>query len=115
MGPSLTNHGAGHLTGRSQGTVDLDPDVAMDAYLELYHSFGGWDMFEYPVPCMPIRWGYRAGLTARIPGRDLPEDFLPQPQEQENVKFEDYDTIIENGWYRFTDEDLIYRVSGLKF
>jgi hypothetical protein len=62
---------------------------------------------------MPIRWGYRAGLTAKIPGRDLPDDYLPQPHEQENVKFEDYDTIIKNGWYRFADEDLIFRVSGL--
>jgi hypothetical protein len=110
---ALSPSGAAHLSGRTQAAVHLDPDVAMDAYLEVYDSFGGWDMFEYPVPCMPIRWGYRAGLTAKIPGRDLPEDYLPQPQEQENVKFEDYETLINNGWYRFAAEDLIYRVSGL--
>jgi uroporphyrinogen-III decarboxylase len=113
MCPSLTNHGAGHLSGRSQAAVHSDPDVAMDAYLEVFDTFGGWDMFEYPVPCMPVRWGYRAGLTAKLPGRDLPDNFVPQPHEQENVKFEDYETIIDNGWYPFAEEDLIHRVSGL--
>ena len=49
----------------------------------------------------------------KIPGRDLPDDYVPQPYEKENVKFEDYATIIDTGWYRFAEEDLIYRASGL--
>ena len=111
--PALTNHGAAHLTGRSQASVHLDPDIALDAFLEVFDSFGGWDMFEYPVPCMPVRWGYRAGLSAKLPGRDLPDDYVPQPHEKENVKFEDYETITDIGWYKFAEEDLIHRVSGL--
>ena len=67
--PALTNHGAAHLTGRSQASVHMDPDVALDAFLDVFDTFGGWDMFEYPVPCMPVRWGYRAGLSAKLPGR----------------------------------------------
>lgn len=111
--PALTNHGAAHLTGRTQAAVHLDPNEALDAFLEVYDEYGQWDVFEYPVPSMPVRWGYRAGLSAKIPGRDLPDDYVPQPHEKENVKLEDYDTIADIGWYKFAEEDLIHRVSGL--
>ena len=111
--PALSNHGAAQLTGRSQASVYLDLDVALDAFLEVFDEYGGWDLFEYMVPIMPVRWGMRAGLSVKIPGRELPDDYVPQPHEQENVKFEDYDTIIDIGWKQFSEQDLIYRVSDL--
>lgn len=110
--PALTNHGAARLSGRSQAAVHLDPHQALDAFLEIYDAHDGWDMFEYPFPCMPIRWGYTAGLSAKIPGRDIPEDYVPQPHEKENLLFEDYPALIEMGWTKFVEEDLIHRVSG---
>ncbi len=111
--PAMSNHGAAHLTGRSQASVYLDLDVALDAFLEVFDEYGGWDLFEYMVPIMPVRWGTRAGLSVKVPGRELPDDYVPQPHEQENVKFEDYDTIIDVGWKQFAEQDLIYRVSDL--
>lgn len=111
--PAMSNHGAAQLTGRSQASVYLDLDLALDAFLEVYDQYGGWDMFEYMVPIMPVRWGIRAGLAVKIPGRELPDDFVPQPHEQESVKPEDYETIIDGGWNKFAREDLVYRVSDL--
>lgn len=113
LAPLLTNHGAAALTGRTQAEVHLDPHSALDAFLEVFDRHDGWDMFEYPIPCMPVRWGYKAGLEVKIPGRDLPDDYVPQPHEQEAVKVEDYEKISEVGWKKFSEEDLIYRVTDL--
>ena len=61
IGVALSPPGAAPLSGRSQASVHLDPNIGLDAYLDVFDAFGGWDLFEYPVPGNPIRWGYRAG------------------------------------------------------
>ena len=113
IGPLLTNHGASALTDKTQAEVHLDPHKALDAILEVFDRHGGWDKVEYPFPCMPVRWGYNAGLRVKIPGRELPDDYVPQPIEAENVKADDYPAIIAEGWKAFAEKDLIHRVTDL--
>ena len=113
IGPLLTNHGASALTDKTQAQVHMDADMALDAILEVFDAHGGWDKVEYPFPCMPVRWGYTAGMRVKIPGIELPEDYVPQPIESENVKPEDYPVIAEQGWKSFAENDLIFRVTDL--
>ena len=42
----------------------------------------------------------------KIPGRDLPENTLWQLDEMEVMTHEDYDTILNKGWFSFRDEFL---------
>jgi uroporphyrinogen-III decarboxylase len=52
-------------------------------------------------------------MKVRIPGRDLPEDYLWQLAEEEILQPQDYDRISEMGIDRFYYEDYLRRISSL--
>lgn len=52
-------------------------------------------------------------LKMRIPGKDLPDDYMWQLAEEEILKPEDYDRICEMGMERFYFEDYLWRITDL--
>jgi len=50
----------------------------------------------------------------KIPGVDLPDDYMFQLDEQEVMKPEDYDRICEMGCKNFYYEDYLWRITPLK-
>jgi len=53
-------------------------------------------------------------MKMKMPGVDLPDDYMLQLVEEEVLKAEDYDRICEMGCDSFYYEDFLWRISSLK-
>ena len=80
-----------------------DYDLAAQASIEFCNDHPGIDSIHTPI--MPI---YSLSLLwlakVKVPGIDLPDDELWQLDEQENIKFEDYEKILEEGYGPWVDK-----------
>jgi uroporphyrinogen-III decarboxylase len=69
---------------------------------EVFDAVGGWDgmlLPGYSLPTTPhVYSGVGAGRTLQ-PGKDLPEDSIPQFDEKVALTHKEYDLIIEHGWH----------------
>ena len=82
---------------------------ATDASIGFCRSHPGIDSIHspiMPVASLPTLW-----LTqVKIPGVDLPDDVLWQLDERENIKFDDYEKILQMGYGPWLDEYLKTRM-----
>ncbi len=76
-----------------------DPDVAVDTTLAALDRLGGFDA-QNTVPGGLIATMLASLWLSRVlvPGRELPADSVWQADEREDMKVEDYDRILEEGW-----------------
>lgn len=112
--PQLMPEPAAHLTGITQAKVAADNAVALDAILKTFDEHGGWDSI-YPGTYTPLQLQALGAnpMKVRIPGRDLPDDYMWQLAEEEILQPQDYDKISEMGFDRFYHEEYLARISNL--
>ncbi len=113
--PTLLPEPAAGLAGVSQAEVANDNAAAVAAVFDVFDRYGGWEN-PYPACYTPIQL-QAAGvfpMKMRIPGRDLEVDVPYQLDEQEILRIEDYDTIADQGFDRFFQEDYLWRISDLR-
>lgn len=58
----------------------------------------------------PTMFSFGLLSKVKLPGKELPDNTLWQVIEQENLKVEDYDTIINKGWQAFLQDFLENRL-----
>lgn len=88
-----------------------DPDLRVDVTLDAMDRLGGGYDGINSLPNERISVALTMAWLSRVavPGRDLPEDSLWQVAEAEVMTVEDYDKIIDQGWWTFV-RDYIPRV-----
>ncbi len=81
----------------------------------VFEESGGWDLdlgsaaINDPL-FMKISSTVAMGTKFLFPGIDLPDNYQLQAVEQEYLKYEDYDTIIDIGWKKFMYQDFLHRL-----
>jgi len=108
--PNLTPISCAHLLGWSQAKIALDTNAALESMIKVYDEFGPFDGVN-PVVCCTTNSLLLQGHKVKIPGKNLPEDVPWQMVEEEILKFEDYDKILELGATKFWTNELVYRTS----
>jgi len=87
--------------------------AAMD---KVWEYTGGWDWMIPGVAMNTNAWKLTSAfgmlVKLKVPGVDLPDDYTQQAVEEEILKPDDYDTIIEIGWEKFLHQDYIFRITG---
>jgi hypothetical protein len=81
--------------------------------LDLWDEVGGWDaqtLATGAIPTTPrflLLFATAYGESMRYPGQDkrISDTGSPQFAEREALTVDDYDKIIEQGWYRFLEND----------
>jgi uroporphyrinogen-III decarboxylase len=91
--------------GLKLSTYCTDPDAAFDVALEAMDSLPGLDGSN-PLPSGLITPGLTAMWLSKIkvPGIELSDDALWQVEENETMRVEDYDIILNKGWEAFMGE-----------
>ena len=112
--PLLPPEPAAQLAGFTKAEVAADSGKALSAFLKTFDTFGGWDA-AYGGPITPHQMQVMNiyPMKMRIPGRDLPDDYIFQLVEQEIMTIEDYDKICEMGIDAFYSEDYLSRICDL--
>jgi len=113
--PTLLPEPAAGLTGRTGAEICQSNDTALDAVFEVFDAYGGWDN-PYPTGYTPLQLQAMGTfpMKMKIPGRDLPDDYMFQLDEMEIMQPEDYDRICEMGCDRFYYEDYLWRITPLQ-
>jgi uroporphyrinogen-III decarboxylase len=113
--PAVTNEANAPLTGHTQAEVCSDSKLALEICFEVFDSYGGWDSAATVI--MGPRALQATGLypmKIRIPGMDLPDDYVFQLLEEEIFKPEDYDKLYEMGFNGFYFQDYLWRVATFR-
>lgn len=112
--PTLLPEPVSGLSGLTGAQVCHDNKALIDAVFDIFDEYGGWDN-PYPVGATPIQMQAMGTfpMKMKIPGVDLPDDYMFQLDEQEIMTLEDYDKIIEMGCEKFYYEDYLWRISSL--
>jgi len=113
--PAVSQYTAAYYQGITNAQSH-DTEMGINALIKTYDDLGGYDAVYLDLPLIeafqilvyqqPMRW--------KVPGRDLPDDYINQVVEAEVLKKEDYDRIIEEGWDKFYEEDYILRITDWK-
>jgi uroporphyrinogen-III decarboxylase len=113
--PTLLPEPAGSLAGLTGAEIAGNSRTAVGAMMEVFDEYGGWDN-PYPGGYTPVQLQALAifPMKMKIPGVDLPNDYMFQLVEEEVMKPEDYDRICEMGWESFYYEDFLWRITDLK-
>ncbi len=90
-------------------------DNGYHAIMKVFNDVGGWDMDMGSVwfdnlKAAKVAIAMSLGTKLLFPGIDLPEHYREQVDEQEYLKYEDYDIIIDIGWHKFMLNDYIFRL-----
>lgn len=103
----------GYFVARHNGaTIEkyiTDPDLYMELHHKTFEELGGSDLVNIRPPCLidsPKRFAYMP-VKVKLPGKTLPSNTIPQYDEKELMVPDDYEIIIEKGWFRYVEEDLI--------
>lgn len=110
IAPYIFNETIGGLTGHTQGEFIRDPQLARAAYLEVFDGYGGWDSALAYIGTILTVYDGSAPLEIRLPGVDLPDDYIAQYIEHEVMQIEDYEKICEMGFEQFYREDYLWRI-----
>ena len=96
-------------TGVSIADYISDPDLYMELQQKTFEDLGGSDMVNIRPPCCADSSDHFAFLPVRVkvPGKTLPADSIPQYVEKELMGPQDYKIVIEKGWFRYVQENLI--------
>lgn len=100
---------AAHATGTLMADFLSSPARATEVMLQAYDLVGGGDAINYGT-FSPYHLATLFGAKVRVPGHDLPPDEMWQVVEEELLRPEDYDLILEMGWPDFFTEFLEKRV-----
>jgi hypothetical protein len=77
----------------------------------LFDQLGGWDAMGMTGPTDPITFEAGFPVRVKLPGRELPPDFVQQFDESKPAIFvEDYDLIIKMGWNAWFGQYLLPRL-----
>ena len=109
--PNLTPISCAHLLNWPQAKIAADTNVALESMIKVYEKFGPFDGVN-PAVCCTVNSLLLQGHKVKIPGKDLPEDVPWQMMEEEILKFEDYDKILEMGPTKFWQQELVFRTSN---
>ena len=95
--------------------VCSDNQKALAAFFKVFDEYGGWDS-GFGGAYTPIQMQAASGfpMKIRVPGKDLPDDYIFQVVEEEILKPEEYDKIWEAGFGKFYYHDYLWRISDLK-
>ena len=106
--PDVTTSAAAGLTGQKNWEAALQGfNAQQDLELQFFDEYGGWDAAN---PALTPEVFTSGGFKVMKPTEESPEiQFL----ESDYTKYEDYEIIAEIGWFDFTKEHLIYRVSDI--
>jgi hypothetical protein len=111
--PHLSPEAAANLVGLTMAQVSNDPKTAQAAFLKVFDEYGGWDS-AYGGPIIPIQMQAANiySMKMKIPGVDLPDDYMFQLLEEEVMKPEDYDKMYDMGPEKFYYEDYLWRIAS---
>ena len=106
--PDVTTSAAARLTGeKNWEAAQQGFDAQQDLELRFFDEYGGWDAAN---PALTPEVFTSGGFKVMKPTEESPEiQFL----ESDYTKYEDYEVIAEIGWFEFTKQHLIYRVSDM--
>ncbi len=94
--------------GLSQAQFCCNPDAALKASLDAMDALNAVAEVDgintTQAGCFPCLLTEQFWSKVSVPGYELPEDELYQVKEEEIMKVEDYDFIIENGWEAFVEK-----------
>lgn len=76
-------------------------DLARDVTIKTFDDFGGWDAAFFAGGSVSDLGFGIAGMASKLPGYELGDDDLWQLDEKEIMKIEDYDFILEHGWFAY--------------
>jgi uroporphyrinogen-III decarboxylase len=110
--PLATLPAAAGILDKNLGDLHRNPKKALDAVIELYDKYGGWDAANL-IPNFKIFYNL-GGFAVKVPGIDLPDTYQIQFDEQEYMKIEDYKTVADIGWRRFVKQDYLYRITDME-
>ncbi|MBW2370784.1 MAG: hypothetical protein JRH15_23180 [Deltaproteobacteria bacterium] len=110
--PAVSGYTAASFYGKTFAESHI-PEVGLDLILKSFDDLGGWDGIYLDLPLVEAFQilVYRQPMRWKIPGRDLPDNYINQPFEEEVLKAEDYDKILEMGFENFWNEDYVFRVT----
>ena len=113
--PLVGPEAAACLTGLTNAQVSNDAKIAQSAFWKVFDDYGGWDS-SYGGPITPVQMQAANiyPMKMRIPGQDLPDDYMFQLVEEEVMKPEDYDKMWEMGPSSFYYEDYLWRINNFK-
>lgn len=113
--PMVGPEAAACLTGLTNAQVSNDAKIAQSAFLNAFDNYGGWDS-AYGGPVTPVQMQVANiyPMKMRIPGQDLPDDYMFQLVEEEIMKPEDYDKMWEMGPSSFYYEDYLWRINNFE-
>ncbi len=112
--PTLLPEPVSGLAGLTGAQVCSDNQLLISSAFKLFDEYGGWDAM-YPIGATPIQMQAMGTfpMKMKIPGVDLPDDYMFQLDEQEVMTPEDYNTICEIGLEKFYYDDYLWRISSL--
>ena len=113
--PFLSPEPAAHLAGMTMAQASNDAKIAAMAFFKVFDDCGGWDC-AYGGPITPVQ-SQAANIypmKMRIPGKDLPDDYVFQLLEEEVMKPEDYEKLCEMGADTFYYEDYLWRIASFR-
>lgn len=113
--PLLTPEPAACLAGMTQAQVSNDSQMALSATFQVFDEFGGWDSL-YGGTLTPVQYQvvHMYPTKVRIPGKDLPENYIFQILEEEVLRPDDYQKICDMGFRNFYYQDYLWRISDLQ-
>jgi len=113
--PTLLPEPAAGLAGLTGAQIAGDNKTAVGAMMKVFDEYGGWDN-PYPGGYTPLQLQAMGifPMKIKIPGLDLPDDYMFQLVEEEVMKPEDYHKICEMGYEGFYNEDFLWRITSLK-
>jgi uroporphyrinogen-III decarboxylase len=86
------------------------PDVYRKVTRKVYEDLGPWDIYYNINPVSRLLYSFVLMMKYLFPGDELPDDVMAQVEEIEYMKAEDYDRILETGYYF---SDLAFRLRML--
>ncbi|MFO8101573.1 MAG: uroporphyrinogen decarboxylase family protein [Dehalococcoidia bacterium] len=113
--PTLLPEPVAGLAGLTGAQVCSDNELLISSALGIFDEYGGWDAM-YPIGATPVQMQAMGTfpMKMKIPGVDLPDDYMFQLDEKEVMQPQDYEKIYEMGMEKFYYEDYLWRIASLK-
>ena len=113
--PTLLPEPVAGLAGLTGAQVCSDNRLLISSAFRIFDEYDGWDAM-YPIGATPIQMQAMCTfpMKMKIPGIDLPDDYMFQLDEKEVMTVADYDTICEIGLEKFYYDDYLWRISSIK-
>ncbi|MEW6441873.1 MAG: uroporphyrinogen decarboxylase family protein [bacterium] len=97
-------------TGARMSEYMRRPSVYRQVSRKVYEDLGPWDLYYNINPISRLLYSFALLMKYLYPGDELPDDVMAQVQEIENMSPEDYDRILDGGFYF---SDLAFRLRML--